>query len=133
MSFSLTNRTRARTPALPYDTLTRAVLGSRYDLSIALVGDARTRALNSHYRGKDKPANVLAFPLEVRTGEIVLNLAAARREAPHFALSYRGMVTYLFIHGLLHLKGYAHGRRMDRLERELLAHYAPSSLPRHRH
>ncbi|MDZ4285295.1 MAG: hypothetical protein U1A28_05730, partial [Patescibacteria group bacterium] len=64
--------------------------------------------------------------------EIVLNLRAARMDAPRFARTYRAMVATLFIHGLLHLKGLAHGRRMDKLEQTLIAHYVSPSVTRHR-
>ncbi len=136
-AFSLTNTTRSRPPMLPYRALARAVLGTRFELSVVLVGDARARALNRRYRGKDKSANVLAFPLGSHTGEIMLNLAAARREAPRYGRGYRAMVAFLFIHGLLHLKGLTHGRRMESEERALLKkylpHHASPSQSRHRH
>ncbi len=132
MPFALRNTTRQRSPTLPYRALSRAVLGARYDLSVALVGDARARALNRRYRGKDKSANVLSFPLGAHAGEIVLNLRAARRDAPRFSRPYRLMVATLFIHGILHLKGLPHGRRIDKLERKLMLQYVSPSVTRHR-
>jgi probable rRNA maturation factor len=132
-AFSLANATRARAPALPYRAIARAVLGERYELSLVLVGDARSRALNRRYRGKDAPANVLSFPLSKSEGELVLNLAAARRDAPRYGHSYRAMVGYLLIHGLLHLKGMTHGRRMEGEERALLRRHVSPPPARHRH
>lgn len=106
------------------DTRIRAVaetvLPDGYDLSVVLCGDARTRKLNKALRGKDKPANVLSFPLSDRAGEIFLNPAAALREAHKFDLSPEGHLQYLLIHGCLHLAGFDHGSTMDRAEQKFL-------------
>lgn len=57
-----------------------------------------------------KTSNVLAFPLSKTSGEIVICKAAAK---PYTA-------DFLFIHGLLHLKGYKHGGIMEREEAKLI-------------
>jgi rRNA maturation RNase YbeY len=82
------------------------VLGSEYDLSVAEVDLATSHRLNKQHRGKDKPANVLSFPLSPASGEIILCPEAA---APFSLLE-------LLIHGLYHLKGYRHGSKMSNAE-----------------
>lgn len=95
------------------------VLGKDYALSLVFIGDKKAKTLNTTYRNKETSANVLSFPLSKHEGEIFINLARVRREHKKFDLSYLGHVHYLFIHGLLHLKGLPHGSTMDKTEREL--------------
>lgn len=120
---SLRNTTAAPTPRLPFRDLTETVLGPDYDLSVALVGNRRMRRLNREWLGKDRPTNVLAFPLDDTAGEIVLGVHVVRRQAPAFGRTYRTGMAYFFVHGLLHLKGYAHGGRMEEQERHVLELY----------
>lgn len=103
----------------------RAVLGPSYDLSIVFVGDARSRTLNRTYRLKDKPTNVLSFPLSKQSGEIYLNVPLAVREANRFGETPRRHACFLFVHGLLHLKGLDHGKRMEHLEQQLMKKFFP--------
>lgn len=97
-----------------------AVLGKRYELSITLVGDIRSRTANRTYRAKDKPTNVLSFPLDETHGEILLNVPQIERECARFDLTPGGHLRFLLIHGCLHLKGYDHGGTMERAETKLL-------------
>lgn len=122
-TFSVVRKTKGTLPRVPFLRLKEAILGQRYDLSLALVGPAESRHLNHERRGKDKPANVLSFPLSPQSGEIVLCPAEARREASAHGLSYRDFVGLLFIHGALHLKGLAHGSRMEEKERALVTRF----------
>lgn len=89
-----------------------------------LIGDTKSRTLNKRYRGKDKPTNVLSFPLDENTGEIFLNADAAAREARRGGISIQQHTVFLFIHGLLHLKGLKHGATMERLEQALVRRFA---------
>lgn len=83
------------------------------------------KTLNRTYRKKSATTNVLAFPLGKNEGEIFMDLTVARREAPERQLSYQQYVRYLYIHALLHLKGFDHdtkraGARMDNEEKKWL-------------
>ncbi|MBI5005028.1 MAG: rRNA maturation RNase YbeY [Candidatus Lloydbacteria bacterium] len=103
---------------LPFHRMKKAVLGDRYALSLVFVGDARSRQLNKKYRGKNKPANVLSFPLGPLEGEIFLNPLRAKKDAPSFEVTTQKMLGILFIHGMLHLKGLRHSSTMERAEKK---------------
>ena len=111
------------------------------ELSLVLVGDRRMRRLNRLYRGKDRPTDVLAFPMRdaVPTvspllGDVVISLPTAGRQAGVQGHSLDREVTVLLIHGVLHLLGYDHergeraARRMHSRERAILRSLEP--LPR---
>lgn len=105
--------------------IVRAVLGASYNLSVVFVGDARARRLNRTHRGKDRPTNVLSFPLSKKSGELYIDLPLCRREAPSFGSSPHHHTYFIFIHGLLHLKGLTHGKHMEHLEQKLLKQFYP--------
>lgn len=127
ISFSSTLKTIAplslRKEGAVFKRIAQDVLGSSYELSVVFVGDARSRNLNRAYRHKDKPTNVLSFPLSSASGELYLNVPLARREARLFETTPRQHLCFLFVHGVLHLKGYDHGTRMERAERLLMKKY----------
>ncbi len=99
-------------PAL-FDKIKDAVLGKRYDLSVAFLSPAKMRAVTLQTKKKNHVSNVLSFPLSKTSGEILICKAAAK---PY-------TVEYLFIHGLLHLKGHKHSDTMEREEDRLLKRY----------
>ena len=122
-NFSIINTTKERVPALPFLHLKESVLGKNYELSLVISGDALARRLNRNYRGKTYTPNVLAFPIGQKRGEIFLNLKQARRECAKRQESYRYFVALLFVHALLHLKGYRHSRTMEDKEVKLLSKF----------
>lgn len=94
-----------------------------HDVSIALVDDKIIQEMNHQYRQKDAPTNVLSFPfadgadqpslseLEIRElGDIVISLETAWREARQFKQTFHQRLSWLLIHGMLHLQGYDHER-----------------------
>ncbi|MBX4181622.1 rRNA maturation RNase YbeY [Candidatus Parcubacteria bacterium] len=120
MSISIKNKTRKSPPRLPFERMAESVLGKSYDLSLVFCGEAESHKLNYQYRGKDKPTNVLSFPISPNSGEIFIDLKTAEKEYKNFGLSFQKFVGYLFIHGLLHLKGMEHGYTMEKAEKTLL-------------
>ena len=104
----------------PYEDMKRKILGAKYELSLAFVGPTRAASLNKTYRKKTYSPNVLSFPLDDKNGEIVICPEAANKEAKDFNLTPNGHIAFLFIHGLLHLKGLAHGDVMDKQEQKYL-------------
>lgn len=115
-NFSITNTTKGKLPSLPFVSMKEAILGQRYDLSLAIIGDVKARQLNKKYRSKKYTPNILSFPLSKNSGEMFINLNTAKKQAPDFERTYKNYIAFLFIHGLVHLKGFTHGGRMERVE-----------------
>ena len=102
-----------RVPAA-FSKIKNAVLGKRYDLSVALISPvAMRRAMKYKKISVGKISNVLAFPLSKNSGEILI----CKKRALPFT------VAYLFIHALLHLKGHRHGGTMERRENQILKRF----------
>ena len=121
------------------------------ELALTFGDDATLRTLNSRYRGKDKPTNVLSFgspedwngaapdqpcPL----GDVILARETVLREARQQGKTPADHATHLVIHGVLHLLGHDHGRttdaqRMEAIETDILARLGiadPYRLPARR-
>jgi probable rRNA maturation factor len=96
-------------------------------VSVVFVGAAKMRNLNKVYRKKDKATNVLAFPGgKEALGEIVLCPLVIRKDALEYKISFTRTVSWMFIHGLLHLLGYDHKttrqeQRMTQKEQQYLS------------
>ena len=72
-------------------------------------------------KNSDKLAsNVLAFPLSPKSGEILMCKSTANKQAATYSMSRETFIVFLFIHGLLHLKGYAHSATMEHEERRIM-------------
>lgn len=127
MSTTISATARSYPTHIRYAAIKDAVLGTRYELSLVFVGRARAQALNKATRGKDYVPNVLSFPLTETSGEIYITPSVAKDEASKFNMRPNTYIAYLFIHGLLHLKGYDHGEKMERLEEKYLAAFKLSS------
>jgi probable rRNA maturation factor len=93
------------------------------EVSIRLSDDDEVQMLNRDYRGKDKPTNVLSFPMvqadlieslgntddgEILLGDIILAAETCGREAAEKGWSVTDYAQHLIVHGLLHLLGYDH-------------------------
>jgi len=136
---SITNLTRhERVPRFAYGKVAATVLPG-WDVSLVFVSTARARALNERLRRKTYVPNVLAYSVGEKNGEVFICLAQAQKQAADYEMTGRIFVLYLFIHGLLHLKGAAHGGTMERSEQKLLARFAKSRtrarthVPTHHH
>jgi len=96
------------------------------EVALAFVGEAAVRTLNRVYRKKDKPTDVLSFPIR-RTaddgrfylGDIVIAVPVAARQARAGGHGLEREMMLLASHGFLHLLGYDHGRVMDAEEAEI--------------
>ncbi|MCA9363909.1 rRNA maturation RNase YbeY [Candidatus Kaiserbacteria bacterium] len=123
MSFSLAYTVRTYPKTLPFQKMKDDVLSSSYHLTLTFIGPHRARSLNTTYRKKTYVPNVLSFPLDDTHGEIYITPEVASREAKRFGMTPRGYMGYLFIHGLLHLKGYGHGATMEKAEKRYCTKY----------
>jgi probable rRNA maturation factor len=114
---------RAAESALAESAFPRLAKGPRpVEISVRLTSDEEVRALNSEWRGKNKPTNVLSFPMteadelantdkagpELMLGDIVLARGVCEREAAEKAVPVETHATHLLVHGTLHLLGYDH-------------------------
>lgn len=111
------------------------------EVSVKYADDDEVRALNASYRGKDKPTNVLSFPMvqrdlldglantddgEVLLGDIILAAGLCAAEAADKGVSTATHATHLIVHGTLHLLGFDHmgdaeAEAMEEVERKALA------------
>ncbi len=99
-----------------FKDIKKEALGHDYELSVAFISSREIRKLNKIYRNKDKPTDILSFPLDKKEGEIYICPSEARKEAIKFDRQYDNFIKFLFIHGCVHLKGHDHGGTMERIE-----------------
>ena len=125
-------------PQEDVDAVRRAVLtvGRLYgaldaEVSVTLTNDAHIHALNRDYRGVDRPTDVLSFALteseepeifdapgDVVLGDLVISLERAAAQAETYGHSFLRELSFLTVHGMLHLLGYDHIEEEERLEME---------------
>ncbi|TKD50474.1 rRNA maturation RNase YbeY [Sphingomonas baiyangensis] len=112
------------------------------EVAVRLTSDAEVQQLNGQYRAKDKPTNVLSFPMiqpdlldtvtqnsddgEVLLGDIVLAHGVCAAEAADRDIPLADHAAHLIVHGCLHLLGYDHqgdaeAEAMEAIERDALA------------
>jgi len=129
---NLTRRSAELWAGLPFAAVAAEVLPG-WELSLAFVGPAKARALNEQLRDKDYIPNVLSYIAGEKSGEIIICPSEAIKQAPSYNLPPTSYYLLLFIHGLLHIKGWAHGATMEKCERDLLAKYEAPRRNGHRH
>jgi probable rRNA maturation factor len=120
---SIKQQSKGKLPSLPFQILKDTVLGKGYELSIVSATKSTSRALNKRFRGKDRPTNILSFPLTPKSGELVIHLPTAKKDAPAFGLPIKKFLGYLIIHGMLHLKGMQHSSKMESKEKSISARF----------
>ncbi len=115
--------------------VTAALTGRREaaELTVRIVDEDESRQLNSQYRGKDKPTNVLSFPAELPEdldlpllGDLVICAPVVAQEAEQQRKASSAHWAHMVVHGTLHLLGYDHiedadAEVMEKLETGLLA------------
>lgn len=104
-----------------------------FEVTIRIVDEEESHALNNEYRGKDKPTNVLSFPFESPPGlelpllgDLVICAQVVTKEAQEQNKELLHHWAHMTIHGILHLCGYDHinddeADEMESIETELLA------------
>ena len=102
------------------------------EISVRLASDEEVRGLNAHWRGKDKPTNVLSFPMAeqyeleqsdedgptIMLGDLILAHGVCEREAAEKGIGVEEHATHLVVHGTLHLLGYDHEAERDAADME---------------
>ena len=110
-------------PKIEFDKIKKAVLGSKYDLSLVFVTPKKIQALNKIYRQINKPTDILSFPLSQTNGEMFICLSETKKMAKEFKRPYKNFLAFLFIHGCVHLKGFDHGPKMEKVEEKFRAKF----------
>jgi rRNA maturation RNase YbeY len=108
---------------------TEGATGS-WQVTVALVDDARLQSLHREFMGIDTPTDIMTFPVdespgEIQGGELVISVDHAVTQASAWGLSPDEEIAFLVVHGLLHLCGWRDDtdeqrqRMLDR-QRELI-------------
>ncbi len=118
----------------------KSIEAPQWELDLGFTDDAAMQQLNATHRGKDKPTDVLSFPVwegdvffplppgenNLMLGDMVISIETAARQAGELKHDLRAEVAFLAVHGVLHLLGYDHGtdsqrRKMFALQDEIVA------------
>ncbi len=120
--------TRAAQAALAHE-------GRGGDISVLLTDDESIHVMNRDYRQVDRPTDVLSFPAwegeslaqipDAYLGDIAISVDTAKRQAEEYGHSLSRELSFLSVHGTLHLLGYDHmeeneKERMFALQNEIL-------------
>ena len=117
---TILNTTKGKLPRLPFVYIKETILGKKFELGVSFLSPNKQKELNNKYRGIDKTTNILSFPLTKNSGDITFDLKKVKKDAPLFNMTYPEFLKYLFIHGLLHLKGFDHSSIMEKQEQKYL-------------
>jgi probable rRNA maturation factor len=90
-----------------------------FPLTLRIVATREGRLLNRRFRKRDYATNVLSF----HSGDIVLCHPVIVREAREQGKSVRAHYAHLVVHGVLHLRGHGHGKRMEQKEIRMLRRF----------
>lgn len=102
------------------------------EMTVRIVDEAESHALNLNYRGKDRPTNVLSFPFECPDevelpllGDLVICRQVVEREAQEQEKPLMAHWAHMVVHGSLHLLGYDHieddeAEEMESLETQIM-------------
>ena len=118
-----------------FELWVRTALGNtmtQAELTIRIVDEVESQSLNSTYRGKDKPTNVLSFPFEAPPeidipllGDLIICASVVEQEAIQQNKPSQAHWAHMVVHGCLHLLGYDHindaeAEEMESLEIQLI-------------
>lgn len=106
------------------------------EVSITFTNNEEIHQLNKEYRDIDRPTDVLSFPfynsfnLPVKMlGDVIISLEKAESQSEEYGHSFKREISFLIVHGILHLLGYDHHtpeeeKEMFGLQKELLQEYS---------
>lgn len=113
-------------------TLEKENMPTHCEVSVSIVTDEQIKQLNAEYRQIDEPTDVLSFPIEeslkdkefvenqdqpLLLGDIIISIDHVYEQAERFNHSFKRELSFLIVHGLLHLLGYTHDT--DEEEKEM--------------
>ncbi len=98
---------------------------ANFDFELVFCDDSKIKEINSQYRGKDCPTDVITFALffdceekvvfdnEINLGEIIISLDTAKKQAEATGIGLEKELKTLVVHGILHLLGFDHQTEED--------------------
>ena len=104
---------------------TAAILKNKNaEITIRLVSESESQSLNTQFRQKESPTNVLSFPYENTAksvaGDLAICPAIVEKEANEQNKPVAAHYAHLTIHGILHLRGFDHETEADAEQMETL-------------
>ncbi len=118
--------------------MTKENVAAGSEVSVSIVDDEEIKNLNRDYRGKDQPTDVLSFALNEGAedsglmedapnimGDVIISMERAEAQAEEYGHSLERELSFLAVHGFLHLNGYIHEseeeeKEMFTLQEEIL-------------
>lgn len=94
-------------------------LKGKFYFTVCYSNDNQIQLLNKEFRNKNKPTNVLSFPIHEKVGsfqyagDIILSFETIQKESEVYNISFRHHLTHMIIHGILHLHGFDHIEESD--------------------
>ncbi|RZG04116.1 rRNA maturation RNase YbeY [Pseudoalteromonas sp. CO348] len=105
------------------------------ELTIRIADEHESQELNSQYRGKDKPTNVLSFPFDAPPGielpligDLIICPQVVYQESIEQEKTFHDHFAHMVIHGCLHLLGFDHINEQDAVEMETIEKHILASL-----
>lgn len=112
-----------------HKALTAEGVGGAVEISLVITDDDEVRELNATYRGVDEPTDVLSFPQATpgqefgfvlppgqarHLGDVIISFPRAEEQADEYGHSLERELSYLTVHGVLHLLGYDHQEEAEK-------------------
>lgn len=100
-------------------------IGDHVELSVSIVTNDEIQELNKQYRDKNEPTDVLSFEMDhsvdrlqnpgmpVMMGDIIISIEKVKEQAERYNHSFERELSFLAIHGFLHLMGYTHDNKEE--------------------
>lgn len=108
-------------------TFEKLGLKAEYFLDVTIINNEEIHKINREYRNVDRPTDVISFAFQdeesekelkggpISLGEIIISFEKAEEQAKEYGHSLLREMSFLFVHGLLHLLGYDHMEKEDEI------------------
>jgi len=122
MELIINNASGARIDRAMLRKLAKKISKKDWKVSISFVKKIAMKKLNREYRKNDRPTDVLSFNMNEGEllGDVVVCPSVAKVNARKYNMSFNAEIARLVAHGLLHLLGYDHGRKMFEMQDKAL-------------
>lgn len=135
-SIEIANRTKKRINSVYVKKIVRKTIKASginlnsLEISIVFVSKAEIRKINRKYRKKDKSTDVLSFRYDLKynvkdgkniIGEVILCPEVIKKSAKENGISFQKEMAFVLSHGVLHLLGFWHGRKMYEVQDNLVS------------